>query len=109
MPEDVLAQLRAKEDELEARVSEARSQAASIRESALKSAREMKAAAVEELESEIKSFIEARTKEMNEEAAVIEENGRQEALRLKAVGERNFEKAVDGIVEFIKERRGGRQ
>lgn len=106
MAGDILAELRAKEDELEARVNEARREAASIRETALKSAREMKAAAVLELESELKSFVEARTKEMNEEAAVIEEKGREEAARLRAVGERNFEKAVDGIVKLVRAQSG---
>jgi len=106
MAGDILAELRAKEDELEARVNVARREAASIREAALKSAREKKAAAFSELDSELKSFVEARTKEMNEEAAVIEEKGREEASRLRAVGERNFEKAVDEIVRLIRAQGG---
>jgi len=106
MAVDILAGLRAKEDELEARVNEARREAASIREAALKSAREKKAAAFLELETEIESFVEARTKEMTAEAAVIEEKGREEAARLRAVGERNFEKAVDEIVRLIRAQGG---
>lgn len=106
MAGDILAELRAKEDELEARVNEARREAASIREAALKSAREKKAAAFSELETEITSFVEARTKEMNEEAAAIEEKGRGEAARLRGVGERNFEKAVDEIVRLIRAQGG---
>ncbi|MCC6501572.1 MAG: hypothetical protein IT362_00365 [Deltaproteobacteria bacterium] len=107
MPEDILAELRAKEVELEARINEARREASSIREAALKSARDIKAAGASELEGELKAFIDERTREMNDEAASIEEKGRQEALRLKEIGERNFERAVEEVVKFIKQPRGG--
>lgn len=107
MPEDILAELRAKEVELEARINEARGQAASIREAALRGARDIKAAGALELDSGLKAFIDARTGEMNDEAASIEEKGRQEALRLKEIGERNFERAVEEVVKFIKQPRGG--
>ena len=107
MPDDILAELRAKEEELEARINEARREAASIREAALKSARELRAGSISGLEGELKAFADSRTREMNEEAASIEEKGREEALRLKALGERNFERAVEEVMKFIRVQRGG--
>lgn len=107
MPDDILAELRAKEEELEARINEARREAASIREAALKSARESRALSISGLEGELKAFADSRIREMNEEAARVEEKGREEASRLKALGESNFEKAVEEVMKFIRVQRGG--
>jgi vacuolar-type H+-ATPase subunit H len=106
MPEDILAELRAKEDEMEALLGDARRQAASIREAAQKSARELKSRSRSALEAELKSISDEKTREMKEEAGKIEEQGRMDAEKLKARGEKNFEKVVKEVMRFIKEPHG---
>jgi vacuolar-type H+-ATPase subunit H len=62
MPEDILAELRAKEQQMEALISDARGEAASIREAALQSAREIKARGLSELDEELRPGAEEKTK-----------------------------------------------
>lgn len=106
MAEDILAGLRAKEEEMEALLKGARQEAASVREAALKSARELKDRSRAELEEELRRTYEARIREAALEAERIEEQGRVEAERLRARGERNFEKVVSEVMRFIKEPHG---
>lgn len=103
MPEDILAELRVKEEEMEALINDARREAASIREAALKSGRELRARSLAELESRLKSVFDEKTAEMKAEAARIEDEGREEAESLRARGERNFEKVVEEVMRFITE------
>ncbi|OGP13314.1 MAG: hypothetical protein A2052_03475 [Deltaproteobacteria bacterium GWA2_54_12] len=106
MSEDILSELRAKEEEMEALLNDARRQAASIREAALKSARELRSRSLSELEGELKSISDEKTNEMKQEAGKIEEQGRNEAEKLKARGEKNFEKVVEEVMRFIREPNG---
>ena len=103
MAEDILNEIRAREEEMEALINDARGQAASIREAALKSARELRARSLSELEEELKSISDGKLTEMKEEAARIEEQGRREAEKLKVLGEKNFEKVVEEVMRFIRE------
>lgn len=105
MPEDILAELRAREEEMEAFIKDAREQAASIRETAQRSARELRARSLADLENELKSVSDEKTNEMKKEAGRIEEEGRKEAEKLKERGEKNFEKVVDEVMRFIKDPR----
>lgn len=101
MAEDILAELRAKEDEMEAFINDARRQAASIREAAHKSARELRARGSAELDERLKAVSEEKTAAIMEEAGRIEEEGLREAGRLRERGERNFEKVVQELMRFI--------
>jgi vacuolar-type H+-ATPase subunit H len=103
MPEDILSELRAKEEELEALINGARREAASIREAAQKSARELRAQSLAELETRLKRDFDEKTAEMKAEAAKIEDDGRRESESLRARGERNFEKVVEEVMRFITE------
>lgn len=109
MPEDILAGLRAKEEEMEALLAGARREAASIREAALASARSLKEKRRSELDSELEKSYEAGMRETVEEAGRIEEEGRLTAERLKAKGERNFEKTVAEVMRYIREPHGARR
>lgn len=106
MPEDILAELRAKEEEMEALLGDARRQAASIRDAATKSARELRSRSLSELEQELKSISDGKTRDMKQEAAKIEDEGRRDAERLKARGEKNFEKVVEEVMRFIRDPHG---
>lgn len=106
MPEDILAELRAKEEEMETLLGDARQQAASIREAALKSARELRSKSLLELEGELKSISDEKMNEMKQEAGKIEDRGRKDAERLKAHGEKNFEKVVEEVMRFIRDPHG---
>lgn len=109
MPEDILAGLRAKEEEMEALLNNARREAASIREAALQSARSLKEKLRSELEEELKKTYESRMKETLEEAGRIEEEGRIEAERLREKGEKNLGKVVAEVVSFVKGHHGDRR
>ncbi len=54
MAEDILAELRAKEEEMEAFINDARGKAVSMREAAQKSARELRARSSAELDERLK-------------------------------------------------------
>jgi vacuolar-type H+-ATPase subunit H len=103
MPEDILAELRVKEQEMEALINGARREAASIREAALKSARELRAKSLAELDSGLKSVFDEKTEEMKAEAARIEDEGRKESESLRARGEGNLGKVVEEVMRFITE------
>lgn len=106
MPEDILAELRVKEEEMETLLGDARRQAASIREAALKSAREFRSRSLSELDEELKRVSDGKIKEMKQEAGKIEDEGRKDAERLKARGEKNFEKVVEEVMRFIRDPHG---
>lgn len=101
MAEDILAELRAKEEEMEAFINDARGKAVSMREAAQKSARELRARSSAELDERLKALYDEKTAAMKEEARRIEEEGRIEADRLRERGERNFEKVVQELMRFI--------
>lgn len=101
-----MAELRAKEQQMEARISDARSEAASIREAALKSAREIKARGLADIDEELKRVAEEKINLMKDEAARIEDEGRNDAAALKALGEKNFEKVVEEVMRFVREPHG---
>lgn len=103
MPEDILAELRAKEEEMEALLEQARKQAASIRDEASRTARGIRESARSGSMEEVRAFEEAERALIEDEAGKIEEKGRQEAQELRAKGERNMEKVVAEVMRFLME------
>ncbi|MDP2689929.1 MAG: hypothetical protein Q8P48_07430 [Deltaproteobacteria bacterium] len=101
MPEDILSDLKAKEEELEVLLEGARTKALAIREEALRKARELKEAKAVELESELAAISEEREAAIREEAGRIEREGEAAAAKLKATGEKNMDRAVEEVIRFI--------
>ena len=106
MPEDILAELRAREEEMEALINEARKEASRIREEALRSARELKESRRKESEEEARSLEAAGSEAAGKEAMMIVEEGEKEAGELRGKGDRNIEKAVSEVVRFLKSPKG---
>lgn len=101
MPEDVLAELRAKEEEMEAILARARQEAAAIREEALRSSREIREAARAMAAEEVRALEASERALMEEEANKVEEQGKAEAAELRSKGERNMEKVVSEVMRFL--------
>ena len=101
--DDVLDRLKAKEDEMEARIQEARSRASAIKEGALTKVREIKTASQSELDSEIERIVAARTAEIEAEVAGIDAQAGRDAEELKNRGLRRRDKAISEAVRFVME------
>lgn len=101
MAEDILAELREKEDEMEALISEAREKAAHMREEALKSARAISEKASAEADEEVRAILSSERASIAQEASRIEEDGSKEADRLREKGLRNTEKVVSEVMRFL--------
>jgi len=108
MAEDILEQLKSKEDEMEALINEARKKAASIREEALKKAKEIKSAKIKETEAELAGFAGKKREAAELEAASIEKDAVKRAEELKKKGVARKDEAVKAVVRFINEGLGER-
>ena len=107
MKENIIDRLKHKEKEMEALIEEARVNASRIKADAVKMAREIKSAGMEELEDELKSRAESAEKELREEVARIEESARSAAEELKKKGAEKTEEAVEMVLRVVAE--GGRE
>ncbi|OGP21212.1 MAG: hypothetical protein A2054_02870 [Deltaproteobacteria bacterium GWA2_55_10] len=101
MPEDILAELRAREEEMEALVEQARKEAASIRDEAARTSRAIRESAGSRSLEEVRAFEDSERALIEDEARAIEEQGRAEAAELRAKGERNMEKVVTEVMRFL--------
>lgn len=108
MSEDILEKLKSKEDEMEALINEARRKTASIREEALKKAKEIKSAKMKEMEAELAGFAGGKREAYAEEAAAIEKDAAKRAGELKEKGVSRKDEAVKAVVRFINEGLGER-
>lgn len=101
MPEDILAELRAREEEMEALLDQSRKEAVSIRDEALRSSREIRDSAKAKSMEEVRALEDSGRALIEDEAERIEERGRAEAAELRAKGERNMEKVVSEVMRFL--------
>ncbi|GMR05411.1 MAG: hypothetical protein BMS9Abin24_229 [Thermodesulfobacteriota bacterium] len=101
MPEDILSDLRAKEDELDALVEAARLKAASIREEALRKAGELKDRYASRIEAELEEIRVARDKVTQEEVARIEREADAAVQELRALCVKKMDRAVKEVIRFI--------
>lgn len=101
--DDVLDHLKSKEDEMEARIQDARTRAAAIREEALKKVRDIKAARQRELDSEVDGIVAGRTTEIDADVAAVERQAERDAEELRARGTKRIDEAVTEAVRFITE------
>lgn len=109
MPEDILAELRIKEEEMEALINDARKRAAVIRELGLKSARELKESILKETDEEIKAQYSSVIEEISAEARRIEETGEKEALELKEKGLKRKDAVAREVMRFLLDEAGERR
>ncbi len=108
MAEDILEQLKSKEDEMEALINEARRKASSIKEDALRKAKEIKSARMKETEEEFSGIIARKTEAAALEAASIEADAGARAGKLRGLVAEQKDKAVKEVVRFINEGLGER-
>ena len=103
MAEDILEQLKSKEDEMEALINEARRKASSIKEDALRKAKEIKSARMKETEEEFSGIIARKREAAALEAASIEADAEARAGELKRISVARSDDAVKEVVRFINE------
>lgn len=108
MSEDILERLKSKELEMEEFLNEARRKAASIKEDALRTAREVRSARTKEMERELSEQAVMEKEAALKEAQSIEKEAVKLAGDLKKKGEARKDKAVAGVVRFIIEGLGER-
>ncbi len=101
MPEDLLSDLKEKEDELEALVEGARIKAVSIKDSALNAARALKESKTADLEAELASMAAGQEDVIRAEVEKIEREGEAEVERMRAAYEQNIDRAVEEVIRYI--------
>ncbi|MBI1912546.1 MAG: hypothetical protein HYS21_11170 [Deltaproteobacteria bacterium] len=106
MPEDILEKLRAKEEEMEALINDARKKAAIIREGAAKTAKELKADRIREIEEELKRISSIAEVEMQKEVARIEEQAQKDVEDIRKKGAERKDKAVKEVIKAVLESMG---
>jgi len=108
MAEDILEQLKSKEDEMEAFINDARRKAAAIVEAALKKAKDIRNAKMKESEVELAGFIDSQRESARLEAQRIETDALAQAQALRQKGEAQKGKAVETVLRLINEGLGDR-
>ncbi|MFQ5735312.1 MAG: hypothetical protein ACE5GY_00435 [Thermodesulfobacteriota bacterium] len=101
MPEDLLSDLKEKEDELETLLEGARLKAAAIKEEALEKARKLKEAKATELDEELAAMAVERDAAIKEEVERIEREGASALAELRSVCEKNIDRAVEEVLNFV--------
>ena len=101
MPEDILSDLKAKEDELDALVESARLKAASIREGARRKADEIKAAHASSIEAELEVLRREHDKSITGEVEKIERASGGAVDELRALCVKNMDRAVSDVIRLI--------
>jgi len=109
MPEDILSDLKAKEDELDALVEAARLKAASIRDEARRKADELKAAHASSIEAELETLRLEREKATGEEVEKIERASDAAVEELKALCGKNMDRAISDVTRLISGENGAGQ
>lgn len=101
MPEDILEELKAKEEEMEALINDAKRRASVIKEGAVKAARELKSASLRDMEKDIKELASRDEAAITEEVKRIEEESKKSAEGLKIKGLSMRDKAVEEVIRII--------
>ncbi|MBI2414131.1 MAG: hypothetical protein HYV24_13085 [Deltaproteobacteria bacterium] len=101
MAVDILEELKRKEEAMEALINDAKKRASAIREASLKSAKELKAVKLKDIEAELSLLSEASEKGLKHEISSIEEAGKRDAEALKKKGEANREKAIEEVMRTL--------
>lgn len=101
MAGDILEELKAKEEEMEALINDSKKRAAIIREAAVKNAREIKGAKIREIDAELKKRAEIFEEDMRREIEKIEAEGIDRAEDLKSRGEAGREKAIEEVMKVL--------
>lgn len=101
MPEDILSDLKAKEDELDALVESARLKAASIKDGARRKAGDIKASHASSIEAELEGLRRAHEKATAEEVEKIERASDCAVEELRALCAKNMGRAVSDVTRLI--------
>lgn len=101
MSVDILEGLRAKEEEISAIIEEARLKASSIREAAVRRAKEIKTAREIEAHSIISEAGREQERIMREEAASVESKSIEAAKALRVKGTSRLEEAAIDVVRIV--------
>lgn len=101
MAVDILEELKKKEEAMEALISEAKKRASAVREASAKSAKELKAVKLREIDAELKALSDKFEDGLKEEISSIEEAGRKDAGTLKEKGEARKEKAIEEVMRTL--------
>lgn len=101
MSVDILEELKKKEEAMEALINEAKKRASVIREASIKSARELKAVRLREIDAELKGLSDKSEEGLKKEVSSIEEAGKRDAEALEQKGEARKEKAIEEVMRTL--------
>lgn len=101
--ENIIDKLKVKEDEMEAMLQEARDKARSIREDALRKAKEINGAMLEAFETEMRSAASLEQAKTDEEAARIVDEARNSAKLLAERAGGRMDAAVQEVMRIVTE------
>lgn len=101
--DDVLSRLKAKEEEMEALLDEAKRKAASIKEEAVKRAGEIREEAARRTEAELAGAASDEKAAMDKEVEEIWREGHAAARALREKGEARKDRAVEAVTGLILE------
>jgi len=103
MKDDVLDRLKAKEEEIDAAINIAKRQAASIKEGALKKARELKLASLKRLDEEARVLAARQGTELKNLSEKMDAEAGARAAELRRLGLGNMDKAVEAVLRRVTE------
>lgn len=101
--DDVLDRLKSKEDEMEARIQEARTRASAIKDEAARKAREIRTERARALDAEVDAISAERRREIDAEVAAVDARAEQDAAELRKKGLERIDPVVAEAVRFITE------
>ncbi|MBI5970430.1 MAG: hypothetical protein HY884_04685 [Deltaproteobacteria bacterium] len=103
MSDDVLVRLKAKEEEIEAAINIAKMQAASIKEGALKKAREVKLSSLKRLDEDARALAAMQGEELKNLSAKMDAEAGSKAAELRKIGLKNMDEAVETVLRRVME------
>lgn len=98
--DNIIDKLKAKEEEMDALINETRKKAASIKEEALRRAKEVRESKAAELEREIQSTITSGEEDIKSELNDIEVKARMEAAALRQKGAEKLSAAIEYVMRI---------
>ncbi len=103
MKDDVLDRLKSKEEEIEAAINAAKRQAASIKEGALKKAREFKLSGLKRLDEEARALAARQGEELKKLSEKMDAEAAAKAAELRRTGLQNMDKAIEAVLRRVTE------
>lgn len=103
MKDDVLDRLKSKEEEIEAAINAAKRQAASIKESALKKAREFKLSGLKRLDEEARALAARQGAELKDLSEKMDAETEAKAAELTRLGLQNMDRAIEAVLKRVTE------